>query len=256
VTTFAGKKLDVLKAAPFDVSDTAFKILAVILGHVNEKTLRTKLSDATIALEARTTTRTVRRARKALHPKWLKWVRTNDANIYSVNFEAARPILAEIKAAREARRRKINEIGSKSRQIGHQRPLQKQVGDRTPVSARIGHQCPPYTYDSAFKEEAYGKRLSEEDRANEPATGDEREDPQLASDILTVDILVDVFRLAAARRWGALESKYRYPFVRSLRELDDPHMQGVFRHLLERSGVDEAGIERELRTAFGGARLN
>jgi hypothetical protein len=78
-----------------------------------------------------------------------------------------------------------------------------------------------------------------------------------SADILTVDVIVDVFQLAAARKWGALAAKYpHYAFVRSLSELDDSNMQSVFRHHLERSGLDDAAVERELRTAFGGARLN
>jgi hypothetical protein len=76
-------------------------------------------------------------------------------------------------------------------------------------------------------------------------------------DVLTVDVIIDMFQLAAARRWGALEVKYpQFPFVPSLRELDDFHLQALFRQLLEQSGVHEGAVERELRAAFGGARLN
>ena|SRR5271156_5141976 len=90
MTTFTGRKLDWLKCVRFDrrVNDHAYRVLAVIGDHLNEKTGRTILSDKTIAFEAGGSgSRTARRARNLLmETGWLKWHRTRTANIYEPDF--------------------------------------------------------------------------------------------------------------------------------------------------------------------------
>jgi hypothetical protein len=120
MTTFTGKKIDFLKAVRFDrtVSDAAFRVMTVVVDHLNERSGRTKLSDETIAFEGGMTPRAVRRARAVVKGRWLKWTRTGrTANIYFVNFAAAEPLLVALKEAREAKRQKFNETAGKSDEI-------------------------------------------------------------------------------------------------------------------------------------------
>ncbi len=139
-TTFTGRRLDLLKAVRLDrtVTDFAYRVMSVIVDHLNEKTERTFLSDDRIAFETGSGwPRSVRRARRNLRDaKWLSWTRTRSANIYSVNFVKVAAVLAVIERERNARRQKTSKTAEKMAQIGQQRPRTFRAGlDRTPVSA-------------------------------------------------------------------------------------------------------------------------
>jgi hypothetical protein len=130
--TFTGRKLDLMRAVRMDktVTDSGYRVVCVILDHLNERTERTILSDETIAFECgkvgESGSRWVRRARKNVAGTWLKWVRTQGANIYSVNFETAKPFLAKLAKYRAAKREKFNKIADKSEQIGQNCPISLQ----------------------------------------------------------------------------------------------------------------------------------
>jgi hypothetical protein len=133
-TSFTGRKLDLLRAVRFDwtVSDYAYRVMSVIVDHLNERTERTKISDETIGFETSSYSRKVRRARQDLHSsKWLTWTRTRDANIYSVNWGTAKPFLAQLEKYRAAKREKFNKIADNLSQIGHQCPISgKRLGNK------------------------------------------------------------------------------------------------------------------------------
>lgn len=128
MTTFTGRKCDLLKAMRFDgrVSDQAYRVAAGILDHLNEKTERTILSDDLIAFEIAGAPRTVRRARDLLRETgWMKWHRTRKANIYSFDFEKVGPILAMIARERSARKGKRLKIAEINGQTGQKWPLSR-----------------------------------------------------------------------------------------------------------------------------------
>ena len=108
MTTFTGRKLDLLRAVRFDrtVTDYAYRVMSVIVDHLNEETERTRLSDGRIAFETGIGwPLKVGRARRNLRDtQWLSWQRTRTANIYSVNFAKAPAILAVLERERSARR--------------------------------------------------------------------------------------------------------------------------------------------------------
>jgi hypothetical protein len=131
MTTFTGRKCDLLKAMRFDgrVNDQAYRVASNILDHLNEKTERTILSDDLIAFEIAGAPRTVRRARELLRETgWMTWHRTRKANIYSFDFEKVVPFLAMLARERNARREKrlkTAEINGQTRQkwpISRDRP--------------------------------------------------------------------------------------------------------------------------------------
>jgi hypothetical protein len=264
VTTFTGKKLDLLKAVRLDrtMPDSAYRVLSVIVDHLNEETGRTKLSDETIAFEAGSNVSSVKRARKALHPKWLIWARTRDANIYSVHFDAVAPILEMLKKAREAKKQTFNKTADKFGQIGRKRPISPQLGaapaDRPKVvdldRPEVAHIHPIGT---PFKQEAYGIRLREESLANGGrAESAERASPP--SDVLTIEEIREAVALAARQQWALLEALYPgHPWLKDLREIsDDDGRAEALRQLLQLTGMDERTVASELRAAFGGFRLN
>jgi hypothetical protein len=116
VTTFSGKKFDFMKAARFDrtVTDYAYRVLGVIVDHLNERSERCRLSDETIAWLSGGSRKKVLRARHNLKSRgWLRWMRTPSASIYSVNWGAAKPALAVIRAEQKARREKFNKTEEK-----------------------------------------------------------------------------------------------------------------------------------------------
>lgn len=142
-TTFTGRRLDLLRAVRIDrtVTDYAYRVMSVIVDHLNEKTERTFLSDDRIAFETGSGwPRKVVRARRILRDaKWLSWQRTRTANIYSVDFVKAAAVLAIIERERNARRRKASKTADKMAQIGRQRPTSPDRTfradlDRTPAS--------------------------------------------------------------------------------------------------------------------------
>jgi hypothetical protein len=137
-TTFTGRKFDLLRAVRMDrtVSDYAYRVMSVIVDHLNERSERTKLSDKTIGFETSSYSRKVRRARQNLHnSKWLTWTHTRDANIYSVNWGTAKPFLAQLEKYRAAKREKFNKIEDNLAQVGHQCPTSHGIrAGRTPVS--------------------------------------------------------------------------------------------------------------------------
>jgi hypothetical protein len=127
MTTFTGRKLDLLRAVRFDrtVSDYAYRVMSIIVDHLNEKTERTQLSDDRIAFETGSgwPRRVVRARRNLRDTNWLVWRRTRTANVYSVNFEKAAAVLAVFERERSARRRKPSSIGEKRSEIGRERPI-------------------------------------------------------------------------------------------------------------------------------------
>lgn len=127
MTTFTGRKLDLLRAVRFDrmVTPYGYRVMSVIVDHLNEKTERTRLSDDRIAFETGSGwPRKVGRARRNLRKtQWLSWERTRTANIYSVNFAKAAEVLAVLERERNARRKKPSNIEEKRAQIGRERPI-------------------------------------------------------------------------------------------------------------------------------------
>jgi len=107
VRSFTSRKLDLLKCCAFDprVSACEFRVLYVIVQHLNQRTGLARLSDETIADEAgRCSTRQVRRARAKLRKlDWLTWTRTNTANSYKVEYAQVERFLDLIAIFRDER---------------------------------------------------------------------------------------------------------------------------------------------------------
>jgi len=118
------------------VNDHAYRVLAVIGDHLNEKTGRTILSDKTIAFEAGGSgSRTARRARNLLmETGWLKWHRTRTANIYEPDFSRVNATLATMAALKQQNR---NKTAAFCDQIGQKRPRSKMAALDRPKLAAI-----------------------------------------------------------------------------------------------------------------------
>jgi hypothetical protein len=144
VTTFTGRKLDLLRAVRFDrtVGDYAYRVMSIIVDHLNEKTERTQLSDDRIAFETGSgwPRRVVRARRNLRDTNWLIWRRTRTANVYSVNFAKAAVILSVLERERNARRQRPTNIEKRNEtQIEPERRISTDRTfcadpDRTPAS--------------------------------------------------------------------------------------------------------------------------
>jgi hypothetical protein len=138
-TSFTGQRLDLLRAVRMDrtVTDASYRVMSVIVDHLNAGTERTKLADATIAFEAGCTDRSVRRARQSLaEAGWLKWARTGrTANIYWAKYTKVAPLLAMLKRERSAKHKKFNETAEKSDLFGQKWPITPQSTENAPQSA-------------------------------------------------------------------------------------------------------------------------
>jgi hypothetical protein len=104
--TFTGQRLDWEKCLRFDrrVYPLAYEVACAIASHARPNGTA-YVSDETLADEVGCAPRNVYRARVRLRQsRWLKWRRTGDANIYTLQFDQVSAYLDLITAARDARK--------------------------------------------------------------------------------------------------------------------------------------------------------
>ena len=148
-SSFTGQRLDLLRAVRMDrtVTDSAYRVMSVIVDHINAGTERTKLSDATIAFEAGCADRSIRRARRNLaEAGWLKWARTGrKANIYWARYNKVAPLLAMLDKERAAKREKFNKTAENSDLFGQKWPITPQ--SEAPANSEVSQNSGEVEHD-------------------------------------------------------------------------------------------------------------